>query len=265
MSSEYKVDYHIHSYYSDGTMSPVELVRKYHDEEYDIISITDHDGIGGLTEALTAGEALRIQVVTGVEFSTEYEGHGIHLLGYGFDPDNEALNVKLAELREIRRERNIRLIDKLCEMGYELSPEEVLAESPKGFVGKPVIARAMVKKGYISTVAEAFESDRIFESEEIKSIRRKKPCTDEIIHLISQAGGMAVMAHPGKIKGLGEKGTEEYRKNMDKLVRKLKKEGLKGIECFHPSHSEKEAMDFVNLAAKYHLHITEGSDFHGDK
>lgn len=265
MSSEYKVDYHIHSYYSDGTMSPVELVRKYHDEEYDIISITDHDGIDGLKEALTAGEALRIQVVTGVEFSTEYDGCGIHLLGYRFDTENRKLNEKLDELKEIRRERNLRLIEKLCQMGYKLSMEEVLAESHKGFVGKPVIARAMIKKGYISTVAEAFESGRIFESEEIKSIKRRKPSTDEIIHLINQAGGMAVMAHPGKIKGLGEKGTDQYKKNMDGLVRKLKKEGLKGMECFHPSHSEKEAMDFVNLAAKYHLHITEGSDYHGDK
>ncbi len=125
MSIEYKVDYHIHSYYSDGTMSPVELVRKYHDDEYNIISITDHDGIDGVKEALTAGEALLMQVVTGVEFSTEHNGCEMHLLGYKFDPDNEALNKKLAELKAERRERNQRLVNKLCEMGYELSMEEL--------------------------------------------------------------------------------------------------------------------------------------------
>ena len=87
MSIDYKVEYHIHSYYSDGTMSPLELLRKYHDDEYNIISITDHDGIDGVKEALTAGEALLMQVVTGVEFYTEYKNHEMHILGYKFEPD----------------------------------------------------------------------------------------------------------------------------------------------------------------------------------
>lgn len=265
MSGEYKVDYHIHSYYSDGTMSPVELVRKYYDEEYAIISITDHDGIDGVKEAITAGEALRIQVVTGVEFSTEYKNHEMHLLGYKFDSDNEALNAKLTGLKAERRERNERLVKKLCEMGYELSMEELEKSTPKGYVGKPVIARMMVEKGYISDKAEAFEPGKIFESDEVKAIKRKKMNTVEAIELINGAGGIAVLAHPGKIKGLGEKGTAEYRKNLDERIRELKKAGLKGMECIHPSHSEEEVMDFVNLAGKYHLHITEGSDYHGDK
>ena len=263
MSIEYKVDYHIHSYYSDGTMSPVELVRKYHDDEYNIISITDHDGIDGVKEAMTAGEALLMQVVTGVEFSTEYQNHELHLLGYKFDLDNEALNNKLAELKAKRRERNERLVKKLCEMGYELSMEELEKSTPKGYVGKPVIARLMVKKGYIPDVAAAFEPGKIFESDEVKAIKRKKMNTVEAIELVNGAGGIAVLAHPGKIKGLGEKGTPDYRENLDKLLRELKKEGLKGMECFHPSHSEEEALNFVNMAGKYHLHITEGSDYHG--
>ena len=263
MSIEYKVDYHIHSYYSDGTMSPVELVRKYHDDEYNIISITDHDGIDGVKEALTAGETLRIQVVTGVEFSTEHNGCEMHLLGYKFDPDNEALNKKLAELKAERRERNQRLVNKLCEMGYELSMEELEKSTPKGYMGKPVIARLMVKKGYIPDVAAAFEPGKIFESDEVKAIKRKKMNTIEAIELVNGAGGIAVLAHPGKIKSLGEKGTEEYRNNLDELLRELKKAGLKGMECIHPAHSEEEVMDFVNLAGKYHLHITEGSDYHG--
>ena len=263
MSIEYKVDYHIHSYYSDGTMSPVELVRKYHDDEYNIISITDHDGIDGVKEAMRAGEALLMQVVTGVEFSTEYKNHELHLLGYKFDPDNEALNNKLAELKAKRRERNERLVKKLCEMGYELSMEELEKSTPKGYMGKPVIARLMVKKGYIPDVAAAFEPGKIFESDEVKAIKRKKMNTVEAIELVNGAGGIAVLAHPGKIKSLGEKGTEEYRNNLDELLRELKKAGLKGMECIHPSHSEEEVMDFVNLAGKYHLHITEGSDYHG--
>ena len=154
-------------------------------------------------------------------------------------------------------------VKKLCEMGYELSMEELEKSTPKGYVGKPVIARLMVEKGYIPDVAAAFEPGKIFESDEVKAIKRKKMNTIEAIELINGAGGIAVLAHPGKIKSLGDKGTAEYRKNLDELIRELKKGGLKGMECIHPSHSEEEVMDFVTLAGKYHLHITEGSDYHG--
>ncbi len=261
----YKVDYHIHSYYSDGTMSPVELVRKYHDDEYEIISITDHDGIGGIQEALIAGEALKIKVVPGIELSTEYHGHEIHLLGYYFDTQNPQLIEKLNELRESRRRRNLRLLDKLKELGYDITIEELESRSKTGYIGKPNIARLMVEKGYISNVSEAYEPGKIFESPQLKEIRREKMDTIDAIKLVNTAGGIGVVAHPGKIKGLGPKGSDEYWNNMDSLIRDLKKAGLKGLECYHPSHTEEDALKFVVLAGKYHLHITEGSDFHGDK
>ena len=145
-----------------------------------------------------------------------------------------------------------------------MSLEELERQSKKGYVGKPNIARLMVQKGYIKETKEAFEPGKFFESPEVKAIRRKKMDTVEAIELLKAAGGMAVLAHPGKIKSLGEKGTEEYWQNMDSLVKSLKKAGLKGMECFHPAHSEEEALKFVVIAGKYHLHITEGSDFHGE-
>lgn len=260
----YKADFHVHSYYSDGTMSPVELVTYFNDQKYDMISITDHDGISGIHDAKIAGEALKMAVISGVEFSTEHEGYELHLLGYYFDHENPELLAKCAELKKNRRERNQRLLDKLAEMGYEMSLDELELQSRTGYVGKPNIARLMVKKGYISDYKEAFEPGRIFESPEVKAIRRKKMEATEAIDLLKAAGGMAVLAHPGKIKGLGEKGTDEYWQNMDALVKSLKKAGLKGLECYHPSHSEEEVLKFVVLAGKYHLHITEGSDFHGE-
>ena len=260
----YKADFHVHSYYSDGTMSPVELVTYYHDQEYDMIAITDHDGIDGVHDAKIAGEAIKMGIISGVEFSTEFEGHELHILGYYFDHENPELIAKCAELKKTRRERNQRLLDKLAEMGYEMSLEELERQSKKGYVGKPNIARLMVQKGYIKETKEAFEPGKIFESPEVKAIRRKKMDTVEAIELLKAAGGMAVLAHPGKIKSLGEKGTEEYWQNMDSLVKSLKKAGLKGMECFHPAHSEEEALKFVVIAGKYHLHITEGSDFHGE-
>lgn len=282
----YVVDYHMHSYYSDGTMSPVDLVKKYKDAEYDIISLTDHDGIDGLKEASIAAEALNIKFVPGVELSTEHrfmgrkaaaeDGEesngaedmaelkvGIHLLGYDFDPEDEALIEKLKEMKENRRERNVKLLQKLNEMGYSIDPEELEKQSKGGYVGKPNIARLLVAKGYINDFSEAFEEGKIFESPEIKGIRKKKLATEDAINLVSNAGGMAVIAHPAKIRGMGERGSEIFWENMETLIKGLKKAGLKGVECYHPNHSEEESWRLFKIASKYHLHVTEGSDFHG--
>ena len=185
---DYKVDYHIHSYYSDGTMSPVELVKKYNEEDYDIISITDHDNIKAFSEAKIAGEALDITVVPGVELSTEYgltlaadadEQHPagteaaieLHLLGYQFDPQNAALVSKLAELEENRRARNEKLAAVLNEMGYPADLAALAAASKGGYVGKPNIARAWVAQGLIPRMQDAWEPGRLFESPQVKAIR----------------------------------------------------------------------------------------------
>lgn len=259
----YKSDFHIHSYYSDGSMSPVELVTYYHEKEYDMISITDHDGVAGVHDAKIAGEAVKMAVISGVELSTELDGLDLHLLGYYFDEKNPQLLAKCEELKTSRRERNRRLVEKLNQMGYEMTLEELEKQSGTGYVGKPNIARLMVERGYIDSVGEAFEPGGVFESPEVKAIRRRKMDTIEAIDLLREASGMAVLAHPGKIKGLGEKESDEYWSNLEALVKKLKTAGLKGIECYHPSHSDEDAIKFVVLAGKYHLHITEGSDFHG--
>ena len=198
---DYKVDYHIHSYYSDGTMSPVELVKKYNEEDYDIISITDHDNIKAFSEAKIAGEALDITVVPGVELSTEYgltlaadadEQHPagteaaieLHLLGYQFDPQNAALVSKLAELEENRRARNEKLAAVLNEMGYPVDLAALAAASKGGYVGKPNIARAWVAQGLIPRMQDAWEPGRLFESPQVKAIRKTKIKTTEAIALL---------------------------------------------------------------------------------
>ena len=279
---DYKVDYHIHSYYSDGTMSPVELVKKYNEEDYDIISITDHDNIKAFSEAKIAGEALDITVIPGVELSTEYgltlaadadEQHTagseaaieLHLLGYQFDPQNAALVSRLAELEENRRARNEKLAAVLDEMGYPVDLAALAAASKGGYVGKPNIARAWVTQGLIPRMQDAWEPGRLFESPQVKAIRKTKMKTTEAIALLLQAGGMPVLAHPGKIRGIGARDSAAYWMNFAVLLRELKKAGLKGLECFYPTHSEAEVFRFVELAGKLHLHMTEGSDFHGEE
>lgn len=255
----YKVDYHVHTYYSDGTMKPTEVIRFFSEKEYDMVAITDHDGIDGINEAVIAGEALKMQVIPGIEFGTDCKFGDVitelHILGYHIDIENEELLEKLKELRENRKERNDKLLVLINEKGYELSYDDLLTRPKQTYVGKPNFARALKAKGYdIPDMKQLLDS-----------VEKKKIDTFEAIELIKTAGGIAVLAHPMKIKNLGEKGSEEFWANMDELIKMLKKAGLKGVECFHPSASEEDSLKLVTIAGKYHLHITEGSDFHTEE
>lgn len=258
---DYKVDYHIHTTYSDGVLKPVEIIKQRKAEDYDIVAITDHDGIEGIQEALTAGEALEIKVVPGVEISTiTEEGVEIHILGYNFDVNNQKLIDTLNELKARRRDRNMRLLKAFQDLGYDITLEDLKLNPGQTYYGKPHFAKALVNKGYAPDKQAAF--DTIFEKPEIKGIKKVKLSTVEAIELINQAGGMAVIAHPGEIKNLGKLQSVEWKDNMSVLLRSLKISGLKGIEVFHPSHGKEEEDFFISLANKYHLHMTEGSDFH---
>ena len=264
-----KVDYHLHSYYSDGSMSPTDLVKPANDMEYLEIAITDHDGIDGVKEAQIAGKALGLSVISGVELATKFEDDmvqgevSLHILGHRFNIKNKELLAELDTMKEKRRERNEKLLKVLADMGYPLTDEDLFFNEEQEYVGKPLIARAMCKKGYIENPKDAFEKGKFLEAPEITCIRKDKITVYRAIELIKGAGGTASLAHPMKIKGLGERGSEEFYSNLDKMLRKLKIAGLGGLECFHPSSSEEESLRLVSYAEKYHLHILSGSDYHG--
>ncbi len=255
----YKVDFHTHSYYSDGMMKPTDLVRMYKEREYDIIALTDHDGIDGVKEAEIAGEALKMQVVPGIELATSYifndEEIEFHLLGYYIDIENENLNEKLKEIREKRKVRNEKLLAHLNDLGYELTFDDLIERPKQNFIGKPNFERAMLRKGYNpENMWDIFDE-----------VKKEKITIGEGIALIKDAGGIAVLAHPMKTKHLGIKDSEEFWNNLDTIVKDLKKKGLKGIECYHPSADNEQSLKLVQIAGKYHLHMTEGSDFHGEE
>lgn len=257
----YKTDMHIHSVYSDGWMSPVELVRKYKDDDYDVVSITDHDNVKGVHDALVSGEALRIQVVPGIELSTgkilsgnDYASE-IHILGYHIDTENPGLLSISEKLLKGREERNAVVREDLRNRGYDLD-EGIINERNGGkYVAKPDFVRALAACG-----VDKKDAWRMMDEAGL----RYMPETEEGIEVIRSAGGMAVLAHPMKISGLRPH-EEGFFDRLSDFVGELKKAGLKGMECFHPSAGEKESLELVKIAGKYHLHITEGSDFHGDK
>ena len=286
---EYKVDYHFHSTFSDGTKRPTELVKWYKNNGFDEIALTDHDGIDGIKEAKIAAEALGIQVISGVEISTNLlvdfknKPIDVHVLGYRFDENNAELISKLKELRRFRAERNDLLIKKLNEMGYEISYEDILKctnRSNQTYIGKPNIADTLVNKGYIKNRNDAFEDGKFLESPEIKAIKKEQMNIADAIHLIKDAGGIAVIAHPMEIfeeekyfvealvkcsRNIPKEyyGKQKFFKWLFEELKKLKRQGLGGLECYHPSASEEDSHNLVKIAEKLKLHITRGSDYHG--
>ncbi|MGD1049200.1 MAG: PHP domain-containing protein [Candidatus Krumholzibacteriaceae bacterium] len=241
-------DLHLHSNHSDGTMSPEELVSYAHAVGLSAVSITDHDTTGGQEEALETGRRFGIDVVTGIEFSIEEEGASVHILGYCFDHRNVPLITNLEELSRARVTRALEIVRKLEERGVSIPFEEVLAEAGNGSVGRPHIARVLHRRGLVSSVSEAF----------VRYIADGAPChvpkkvlpLETVIGLIARAGGVAVWAHPG------------WNVRKAELVERLIASGVRGIEAWHPNHSERLSAEIIALARSRGLVCTGGSDFH---
>ena len=269
-----KTDLHLHSYFSDGTMSPTALVERAVSLGQNKIAITDHDGMDGVEEAVRAGEKLGVEVVPGIEFSTSMkDGPKIHMLGYGIDIYDRRICLVLDALKDIRRERNVRLLKVLGEMGYEISADELEQGDGRTYIGKPDIAIVMAKKGYIKDPNDAFGPGGVFSTPEVKAVKKSEIDTIDAMRLIHVVGGITVLAHPGKLKRLKkpddpqqtvEKGTDDFYRAVDALVERLIVEGgLDGIECRHTDHTERDCVEFEKTAKKYNLIITGGSDYHG--
>lgn len=251
---EQKVDYHIHTTYSDGTMEPVDVVKKFSGEGYDIIAITDHDGVGGIPEAMIAGKALNIRVVGGIEIASHYNTDDcsaeLHILGYNIDDKNERLLTAIEKIRRWRGERNEKIIERAREMGFPLTESDI-PRKHGGFIGKPDFARALAVK------YPDCDPDEVF-----CGILKQTVSAYEAIDVIREANGIPVLAHPAKTRELALH-TEGFFDRLFPVIRDLRKHGLKGLECFHPSADDEESIELVGIAEKLHLHITRGSDFHG--
>lgn len=251
----YQSDLHIHSSFSDGQYTPAELVRMAKAYSLEVIAVTDHDTIDGLQEAVQAGEQYGLRVIPGIELSAE-EYPTFHILGYGFSSDAPALQELCHRMKARRNERSQRLLAFLCGKGIELSLSEVTEIAGGDIIGRPHFARAMVRRGYVSTNREAF--DRYLDTEEYhEKVERGKPSAQECIQAIKASGGKVSLAHPYQI-GLPDD-------ELDALVKQLTDWGLDAIECFYPKYSSAQHTFYFALTEKYRLHQTGGSDFHGEQ
>ncbi len=265
------IDLHLHTNYSDGTLSPADVVERAAKMGVNVIAITDHDGINGIPEALDAGKRYGIRVITGIELSCSLlnkekesglkQGY-VHILGYGIDIENGALLKAIEDIRSQREKRNANLSNVLEELGYKVTSKDLAETGGKDYAGKPNFALAMVKRGYIKTAQDAFAPGEYLRHPRIRSIHREKIYAKKAISLIIKAGGKAVLAHPLKI-GCLEFGREGFWERLDFLTRVLKEWGLFGMECYYSTHTPKEAEMLISIANRRGLFVTCGSDFHG--
>ncbi|MEI7834024.1 MAG: PHP domain-containing protein, partial [bacterium] len=238
-------DLHLHTTCSDGTLTPAETVAVAAERGVRVIAITDHDTVAGIAPARAV--AAGVQVISGVEINTEVKRENIHILGYGFDPENQQLLDGLAGLREGRRTRARQMLKRLADIGYPLDDAAVMAYD--GAIGRPHLARALVAAGYLPSESEVFA--RVLGNRCPAYVPREKFTPEEAIALIHAAGGIASLAHPGK---LGD---------PMRFIRQLCAAGLDGLEAYHSDHSPQLTARMVARASEFGLLVTGGTDSHG--
>ncbi|MBU3981485.1 MAG: PHP domain-containing protein [Proteobacteria bacterium] len=253
------IDLHIHSNASDGTLSPSEILALAQNLNLAAIAITDHDTVNGSKEALSIGIPTSLKFLTGVEISASpppsfpYSG-SFHILGYSINIDDPLLNKTLAVLQEARKNRNPGIIDRLNSLGIDLSMSELLSEVGDAQLGRPHIARLMVKKGYVESISEAF--DKYLGKGRPAYLDKYRIDCSRAIEVILGAGGIPVIAHPFLLNPRDVADIED-------LIIVLKKMGLKGIEVYYPEHSPHVISQLADIANRHELLMTGGTDFHG--
>ena len=247
------IDLHTHSTASDGSMSPAEVVRLAREKGLSAIALTDHDTVDGVREALEEGKKSGVEVIPGIEISVDFKPE-MHILGYfpgisGYTGIKKELEV----VKQGREVRNKKIINRLNELGIDITLEDVKGVALGDIMGRPHIARVLVNRGFVSSIDEAF--DRYLCREGLAYFKRVELKPGDGISAIRNAGGLPVLAHPVFLgKSCGE---------LDTLLAELKEFGLAGIEALYSENSKEDTGIFLRLAIKYELLVTGGSDFHG--
>jgi 3',5'-nucleoside bisphosphate phosphatase len=247
-----KVDLHLHSSISDGVLSPAELIAKAAGLGLTAISLTDHDNVDGIAPALEAASGYpSLTFIPGVEISTDVSDGEVHILGYFVDYTSRELLKFLSSMRDSRLIRTRKILEKLVGLGMKLEWERVREIAGAGTVGRPHIAQALLEKGYISNLREAFAKYLAFGGPAY--IPREKISPMEAVELIISANGLPVLAHP--LTG--------GRVDPEKLIGELVKSGLAGLEAYYKDYPAEDRKRLVRLADKYGILTTGGSDYHG--
>ena len=254
-----RIDLHIHSTASDGSLTPADIIDHAQKLELAAIAITDHDSVDGSKEALQIGIPPSLHFLTGVEISAAhppfFPGSGsFHILGYDIRLDHSDLNQTLSKLQDARRNRNPEILERLNKLGFQISFEELKDKTAEGQLGRPHIAYAMLKKGFVASIDEAF--DRYLGTGKPAYVDKYRIECEQAVKIIREAGGIPVLAHPAHLN-------IENEQALEALLQELKKFGLAGIEVYYPGHSTRQIRQYSQMAKRYGLLMTGGTDFHG--
>ncbi len=243
-----RVNLHLHSNMSDGVLSPADLIKRSREIGLDLISITDHDTSDAYRQLPKDYTPLRI--LPGIEVSSHHEGNDVHILAYGCDRHNKEMVEMTDMYLQGRRERAIRMIGLLKDLGMEITLDEVVkVAGSRELIVRPHIANIMVSRGYVSTKNEAF--DKYIGNFKPAYVPKPEVSVPEVLKVIHNAGGLAIVAHPGKLV------KADYVEEFIAM-------GIDGLEVWHPDHYKGEVDEFTNICLKNGLFMTAGSDFHGD-
>jgi 3',5'-nucleoside bisphosphate phosphatase len=242
------VDLHSHTTASDGALSPRELVKLAARHGVRVLAVTDHDSVSGLPEAIEEAARHGVEIVPGLEINCDVPGSEVHVLGYCVDWQAEWFESFLAEQRAERTARVHRIVERLAELGLPLTADEVFAICKEGSPGRPHVAQAMINRGYVKSVREAF--DRYLRADGPANVPRRRLTPVDAVAVIRRAHGVPVFAHPGLA-------------NRDALIPELVEAGLGGIETYYPEHSAGQIEAYRALCRAHDLVATGGSDYHG--
>ena len=247
-------DLHTHSVYSDGTCTPAEIIDEAIKIGLCAVALTDHNTIDGLTDFIEAARGKDIEIVPGAEFSVDYEGTELHVLGLFIDPEQfDKVSALMADVNRKKEESNIALIESLSRAGYPLDYESIKAKTPNGMINRSHIADAMVEKGYVSSKEECFNTLLSPSAGHYKEPQRLTAF--EIISFIKSINALPVLAHPFL--------NEEEKDKIVKFLSLAKDEGLVGIECYYSTYSDADTNELLGLSDRIGLVCSGGSDFHG--
>lgn len=245
------IDLHTHSLKSDGSMTPAEVVREAKRCGLAAIALSDHDTVDGIEEALEEGKRIGVEVIPAIEFSVMSETE-THILGYFIDITNPELKRILNEVVELRLERNRVTCQRLNELGFEITLDEVRALAPNNFVGRAHFARVLMDRGYTESVKEGF--DKYMSAGQYAHCEKQRLCAKEAIELIKKCGGLSFLAHPHLTK-LGDERLREF-------LTELKGYGLDGLEGYYTDYTDRMQENYQSMAKEMGLMISGGTDFH---
>jgi 3',5'-nucleoside bisphosphate phosphatase len=245
------IDLHSHTNESDGTSSPAQLIGEAVRVGVRVLGITDHDTLRGFDKALTLAHDSGVELICGIELSTKLYGQSVHLLGYFLNENGGMADFRdwVVDMQASRRDRNVRLVARLQELGFDITLEEAEARG-RGLTGRPHFAQLMVEKGYVSSLQEAF--DEYLDESAKGYVYRREPQFAEGVEHIRKAGGIASLAHPVRVRG-----------DIESLLPELCDVGMNAIEAYHSDHGPRDTSLFLRLAERHGLLVTGGSDYHG--